>query len=350
MLDKLEVRIPFSATFRTGFRFIQNELRYAGISSSVKRSQHYQGVIDLIPFGLDAILHAYYRRGARNHKLEILRSGPKSLEQVAAIINSIFDIDIDNLEMMRIDFAADMFGVPVTHVFDSLRVKFKRSTSIRGEMDYELVGGRQLEYLRYGVSPNCVRSYDKPAECKARLPEILKRVSRDAELPTYEDVFGFPESTVMTRIERQAGGGRLPPELATFGQLRNAAEFNPYHNIEILPDIFPFPDPSRHGVATSLKLVGIRQFIERYGYQQARSMLNCDKNVGRILAEYREYLQIAEVLDGLTVETIVESYQKSAQRQISGRVVNAMPRLLEQKIQPKMSSGGRVEQAVLLSS
>jgi hypothetical protein len=136
--------------------------------------------------------------------------------------------------------------------------------------------------------------------------EILKRVSPDAELPTYEDLFGFPESTVMARVERQAGGGRIPKQLATFGQLKSACEFDPFSNIEILPGVFPCPVPSLYGAARSAKLIGIHLLIEKYGYQQARAMLNCDGNAKRMMDDYEKYLGESKALMGVTVESICQ--------------------------------------------
>jgi len=73
MLDKIEVRIPFGAGFKKEFRFLPGELRYAGVSSIVRKSQHYAGTCDLRPFSLDAILHLNFkRRGIQNHKLVIM--------------------------------------------------------------------------------------------------------------------------------------------------------------------------------------------------------------------------------------------------------------------------------------
>ncbi len=321
MVDKADARVPYSVYFQPDFRFVQKEVRYAGFFSTAKPSANYQAVVDLRPFGIDAILHAFYKRGGqKDHKLELLHIGDKSLHRMGAIIASVLDVDPRELEMMRIDFAADMFGVPVSQLHDSLRVKYKRTADTRGVLDYEIVGGRQLQYVRYGKSPNCIRVYDKPAECKAQMREILKRVSPDAELPTYEELFGFPESTVMARVERQAGGGRIPKQLATFGQLSNAAEFNPFLNIEILSGVFPFPDPSRYGVARSTKLIGIHELIEKYGYQQARAMLNCEGNAKRMMDDYEEYLRESKALTGVTVESIVEAYQQSTRKQIDGTI------------------------------
>ena len=327
MLDKVEVRVPFNAGFRSGFRFVPRELQYAGISSTVKRSQHYAGVCDLRPFRLDAILHINFKGGGpKNHKLELLRSGGKSLRQMDEVIATVFDVDPGEMRLMRIDFAADMDGIPVAHLYDSLRVKFKRSTDAIGELDYETVGGRRLEYFRYGKSPNCVRVYDKPAECMARFRGLIKRSNPDAEPPTFEDLFGFPADTIRARVERQAGGGRIPEELSTFGQLRDAAKVNPFQNIEILPDSFPFPDPKQCGAAHSVKLAGIQSFIKKYGYQQARAALNYDRNAKRMMDEYKEYLDASRASTELTVESIVNSYRCSVARQIDNSIENGPQR------------------------
>jgi hypothetical protein len=321
VLDKLESRVPYSANLQPDFRFVEKELRYAGFCSTVKPSQNYQGVINLCPFGIDALLHLHYKRkGPRNHKLELLRTGEKSLDQMRKIIVSVFDVDPDELKNMRVDFASDMHGTSVTYLHDSLRVQYKRTADTRGELDYEIVGGRKLEYFRYKKSPNCLRVYDKPAECKARMRELLKHANRDAEPPTYEELFGFPEDTIMARVERQAGGGRIPERLATFGQLRNASEFNPFPNIEILPCDFPYPDPRQHGVARSTKLIGVHDMIKKYGYQQARALLNCERNGKRPLGDYQDYLKESKALSEITVESIVDSYQQSSQRQIDGTI------------------------------
>jgi len=322
MIDKADFRVPFSANFNSEFRFIKDELKYAGTSGIIRRSQHYQGTCDLRPFNIDAVLHAYFKRsGARNHKLEILDAGGKSLEQIGQTISAVFDVDVDRLEPMRLDFAADMFGVPVLHLHDSLRVKFKRSSDERGELDYAVVGGRKLEYFRYGKAPNCVRVYDKPAECKSRFGAILKRANRDAEPPTFTDIFGFAEETIMTRVERQAGGSRPIKELPNFRSLSNAGDYDPFKSLVLLPRTFAFPDPKQHGETRTLKVLGIKALIDRLGYQGARAILNTNGNAKRIMDEYDTYLAETGSLSGLSVGRIIESYQKSVRQQIKGTLV-----------------------------
>ena len=112
MIDKSDWRIPYTANLRSDFRFLQNELRYAGLYGTVRRSTHYQGTCDLRTLGIDAILHLYFRgRGEKNHKLEIIDAGEKSIDEMAQLIDCVFDIDPFKLHAMRLDFAADMFGI-----------------------------------------------------------------------------------------------------------------------------------------------------------------------------------------------------------------------------------------------
>ena len=321
MIDKLDVKVPYSASFQPKFRFVPGELRFAGISSTVRRSQHYQGVIDLRPFGFDAILHAYFRRQGRpNHKLELIDSGDKSLSQMARIVAGVFEVNPEDLELMRVDLAADLPEIPVAHVYQLLRVKLKRSADAIGELDFETIGGRRLEYFRYGKSPNCLRVYDKPAECKARMPQILKRVSPDAELPTFQDLFGFSPDATLTRVERQAGGGRVPNELAKFGQLKEAADFNPFANIEILRGKIPLPDPARVGDARALKIAGLQAYLDAYGVQQARAILNRNRNAKRIFDDLDSYLLQEQASTDLTVDSILHSYRSSVRAQIDGSI------------------------------
>lgn len=283
---------------------------------------YYAASCDLRPFGMDAIVHMSLKMGKRrkSHKLELLSTGGKSLGQMHALIRRVFDVDPDPLQLMRADFASDLDGVTLAAAYGSTRVKFKRSADAIGELDYETVGSRRLEYFRYGKSPNCFRVYDKPAECRARFPALLKTSNPGAVPPSFEDLFGFAPDAVRTRFERQTGGRGIPKNLSTFGQLRNAAEFNPFSRLEIVPDSFPFPDPKVVGVARSIKLVGLNGFIECYGLQQARSILNCDRNAKRWMDDYGDYLEQARTESPLTVDRILESYRASVTRQIEDAI------------------------------
>ena len=259
-------------------------------------------------------------RFRHSHKLELLQTGGRSLRQLSETIRAVFDVDPDSLALMRTDYASDLDGITLPHAYSSIRVRFKRKATAIGERQFETVGRKRLEYFRYGQAPNCVRVYDKTAECLARLPGLLKLANPDAEPPSFGDLFGFDQRLLRTRIERQAGGRGIPKELSTFGLLVQAAEFNPFSRVEIVSGVFPMPDPSVYGVAHSLKLVGTHGYIGQYGFQQARAMLNADRNGKRRLDEYREYLEETNAKSELSLDRIVESYRRSVQRQIDGTV------------------------------
>jgi hypothetical protein len=322
MLDKVELRVPFNAGFRAGFRFLSTEVRFEGVSTPKRPSKHYAGTSDLRPFGIDANLHMNSKMGKfrKSHKLEIIGTGRKSLRQMGELIQRVFEIDPDGLQVMRLDFASDLDGVTLAAAYSSVRVKYKRRASAIGELDYETVGGRRLEYFRYGKSPNCVRVYDKPAECLARYPSLLKAANPEAEPPTFKDLFGFEANAIRTRFERQAGARGVPKDLSTFGQLKNASDFDPFSRLEIVPESFPFPDLQSIGVARSLKLIGIHSLISRYGLQQARASLNLAGNAKRLIDDYREYVETSQADSCLTIDKILNSYRESVLKQIDGSV------------------------------
>jgi len=321
MLDKVELRVPGQTPFRPEFQWIEKEIPYAGQCSLIRRSVHYQGGVNLRPFGLDAMLHAYFKRVLRGpHKLELLRTGRKSLKEMAGIVTALFNVDPSDLGIMRLDFAADLQGIPLDYLHSCLRVKFKRTSTERGELDYENIGKKRLEYFRYGTKPNCVRVYDKVIECKARLPE-LEILLRATGVPvTFEEAFGFSPDATLSRVERQAGGGRVPAQLSTFHNLHQADTFDPFTNVEIVPDALIIPDPKRYGESGALKLLGLRSLIDQYGLQNARAMLNGNGNAKRYLDAYSKYAKQCESEYHVSADTLFAAYRDSVRKQINGTI------------------------------
>jgi hypothetical protein len=267
--------------------------------------------------GLDALLHAYFQFGKKkDHKLELIETGKKSLSEMASITRTVFEVAVCKLLVIRIDLAADIPDIPVEYLRRCLRVRRKRKTDEWGVIKYEEIGDRQVQYLRFGKSPNLVRVYDKVAERRAHYSQMMKRVSRDAEHPTFEQTFGIPEDAILTRIERQMGGGRIPPELKSFGSLKNAAAFDPFTAVEIIPAGIPVPDPSKYGPAETVKILGIHQLIEREGYQNAFARLNRDHNAKRRMESYIQFMQDCAPALQIDQERVTESFRKSVTTQI----------------------------------
>ena len=84
------------------------------------------------------------------------------------------------------------------------------------------MGRRGVETIYFGKRPNVIRVYNKVAERQYQYSRMLARAKRNnipvTELQTFEQIYGHsPTGCVLTRVERQIAGGRIPEQIGTFG-------------------------------------------------------------------------------------------------------------------------------------
>jgi hypothetical protein len=92
---------------------------------------------------------------------------------------------------------------------------------------------RNVQTLYFGKRPNCIRIYDKLAELRSRALEL--RPDESVLLNPIER-----PGRVLTRVERQCGGGRIPAEVATVGTLlKNARSLDPFEYLELRKGDYP---------------------------------------------------------------------------------------------------------------
>src|SRR5439155_10620589 len=128
-------------------------------------------------------------------------------------IERIFEVDPYQLEIMRVDLAADVPGISVLWFLTNGRVNFKRfSNAGTGNFEYQQQGQRGPETLYYGKKPNCYRIYNKIREYEHQYRK-LARAAGEGEIPSFETMFGLSQDNTLTRVERQSGGGRIPHEI-----------------------------------------------------------------------------------------------------------------------------------------
>lgn len=319
MIDKSDLRVPATTPWNDGFRVSRGGIFFRDRSVGFKRTQYYEAVADLRPLGLDAFLHMNYRFHKRkDHKLELIGVGKKTLQEMDAIIGAIFEVESCKLLLIRLDLTADIPDIPVEYLRHCMRVARKRKTDELG-LEYEAIGDRQLQYLRWGRAPNLIRAYDKTAHRLAQFEQMLKHVSGDAEIPSFQETFGTLEDAVVTRVEKQIGGGRIPSLLATFGDLKNAAAFDPFSNVEVIPgNVIPIPDPHKYSPAETIKILGIRELIEREGLQNAFARLNRGHNARRPIVPYNRYLQDCGPAFQISREHLTATFRTSVMKQIQG--------------------------------
>lgn len=307
MIDKLEVRVPECVRFTNEFEFLFGCL-------PLRPKRHYKTAVDLRPFSIDAILHYSCRHGTEhNHKIELVDTGTMTLLEMKQDIRQMFRINPDELSIMRLDLAVDVEGIGVSWFAEHTRVRYKRWLSALGVIEMTAMGNRQIETLYYGKRPNVIRIYNKVEEYRAQYQRVLRSVAPDITPPTFEELYGIPESgRILTRVERQMGGGRIPDALATVGDLRNCAEFNPFDGIEFISGGRAEPNPNDFTFMEYSTGMHLRHLAESEGMQAAISYItrHSKRNKKWALKKFGDFLPVPSKQD-LTDARLYELFQQS---------------------------------------
>jgi hypothetical protein len=177
MVDKLDLSVPAMIPLRPPFAEIVHAPKRAGLGGGFRPSVFYRYVVDLRPWGNDAVLHFGSKHSSkRGHKLELLETGNKSFDDLLVEIESVFDVDPEDLGVMRVDLAVDIDGVPISHFRHNARARHKQFSSQIGKLTVEFseMGKIEVETLYFGKSPNCFRIYNKTGQLAG---QYLKKYS-----------------------------------------------------------------------------------------------------------------------------------------------------------------------------
>lgn len=300
MFDKIDVRIPRGVPLTGAYVEACRELSVRALHKNF-----YRGHLDLRKLGLQAILH-HQSWSTGDSKLMLLGVGERSFGAILNEIGSIVDVDPGTLAVMRIDFAVDVPEFPVAW--------FKRHTFIankryRGEYgtQYSEVKGARTETLYFGKRPNCFRIYDK-------ILEQLRRRGRHQhhhELPGNDSA--CRAGNILTRVERQCGGNRVPSEMQTLSEIqRNWSSFEPFEAVQFRSiSGAPYPGECR-SISEFLKRNGLYHFVQDVGFDEARKALNAigSRNAARIFKRYSQALQLEDGIPDLHA-----LYMKSLEKQ-----------------------------------
>jgi hypothetical protein len=334
VIDKVALRIPGFTPYSPGFGELYRELR-SDPKGPFRHSAHYLAAADLRAYGFPVLLYTHNTHDKLgNHKLEFLETGKLGYTQIRQEIHRIFDTDAGSLPVMRVDLAADVVGVTVGWFMQQLLVQYKRWTCDVGRIDatdvqISSMGKTGVETFYYGRRPNLVRVYNKIAERLAEYSRLKKRAWGEAKkkamggpvafsFPDFETTFGYPEKgLILTRVERQIAGGRVPQAIGTFGRLRAAADFDPFDKLIFLDGGAPEPNPNDYAFDTHGKGMFIRWLIEKEGIHRAKQKLNrlSPRNASRLLRTYKDFLPDDSVR--VTQKELVEKYRQSVLNQLA---------------------------------
>ncbi len=349
MIDKADVRISEFAPPGPVLAGPLEELKKHPVPL-FRSSRFYQYVCDLRePFGIDAVVHLYLRHGRPNHKVEIIDAGEKTVQEMADIIRKLFVVDPWALQLMRADLATDLEGVSVPWFKDNAYVNRKQfSSRIEKSFDQELqfvgMGTAVAQTLYAGKRPSLIRIYNKLEEWHMQWRKLgikCDRFNRRMDglemteeqkyygsrfVPSFPDYckdrgYQFETGSMLTRIERQIGGNRFPPEFSTMGDLRYAHELHPFTGVQIVStepvQNFNFP-PEGVPLRDWLAAIGLETVKEQVGgLQMARSIvLKYGNGNGRRILESLEKSSPTK-RQPLTMEEIQESFRRSTLLQTS---------------------------------
>ena len=149
---------------------------------------------------------------------------------------------------------------------------------------------------------------------------MTRQENREADPLEFEKEFGIKATDILTRVERQCGGDRIPPELATFGHLMRAPDFNPFdRRLEIIRSgRKSLPKPEECEGLEYFTGMGMHTEAKRIGMQEFRKLLNKQTtgNAARTMQRYERFFP-----DGfatpITVQEIYEAYRASALKQLA---------------------------------
>lgn len=318
MIDKLDLRIPQGTIWRPAVAQLTNLHPWESYSSRVRPTQHYAGRVDLREIGRDSLLHLQCKHGDHDSKLEILDVGKKTYSEIVQLIESVAEVNLDELRITRIDLASDVPNVTVPWLKSHIRFKFKRTEIEHGQLKYGLVGHGEVETILAGSRPNVYRIYNKTKEYLVQFRRLQRKQNYDADPLEFEREFGLKKTDVLTRFERQFGC-RLPPQVANFRSLQSLPDFNPFDSLEIVASgQTALPSSDEYNGLEYYTGIGLYSESNRLGMHEFRRKLNKQTkgNAARTIERYGRFFP-----DGLepsvSIEKVFEMYRQSTISQLA---------------------------------
>ena len=299
MIDALELSVPGD------FRFRRDQLGLKGIRIAGKRSPYWNQA-DCRPT-LSVVIQYGHKfpvtRSQRGYQLQFKGARHLTSADLIRQVEGAFEIsesDVLQLPVTRIDFAADVFDVPVQWFREHCRVRFKRSSAQWRETTTMGVTG-----IVIGRRPDYYRIYDKVRELRSRKQEVLYTGKWN----------GLPEP-ILTRVERQCSGRAVPKNMSRLGGLLSHAEgADPFCSLTLSPGA-GVQDEGGWGAQKWLMNLGLQAAVQQYGEIEVRSRLNrMSRNANRVFAKYSDLLRAAPA--GITNDQLRRLYAISTSRQLN---------------------------------
>jgi hypothetical protein len=246
-------------------------------------------------------------KGRRHLKIDFTDTRLLSADDLLWRLTSLFRIrreDALRFHIARIDFAADVYGVPVEWFRRHCWVKRKRKPQSYEVCKTESSKGSVTSVV-FGKRPDLYRIYDRVAEKQERGAELL-----------YDGMFsGAPVPTV-TRVERQCSGRAIPKDLATLGGLfDHAAAADPFPRLVCTETKDAYVSTEDWKPQKWLMSVGLATAVKQFGEATVRTRLNRAGNANRVFSQYSDLLRADPA--GVTADRLREIYRNGTLKQLN---------------------------------
>jgi hypothetical protein len=303
MIDRLELRIPLDVPKRA-----KNWVKYP--LHPAKLGSPYATTLDA-DAALALRVHFNHRvpiaKEKMHLKVDFTDTRLLSAEDLLLRLTSLFRIQGDealSFQIARIDFAADVYGVPVEWFKRNCRVKRKRNPRSYEDSKLDTWKGR-VTSVEFGKRPEFYRIYNRVAEKRARGADVL-----------YDGMFSAAPAPTVTRVERQCSGRAIPREVATLGALfEHGADVIPFPNLVCRRTEVKYLSTEDWKPQQWLMSLGLESAVQELGEAVVRARLNRTGNANRIFEKYSDLLHIAS--PGVTEERLREIYRRGTIKQLN---------------------------------
>jgi hypothetical protein len=303
MIDRLELRIPLDVPKRE-----KNWAKYP--RHPAKLNSPYATTVDA-DTALALRVHFNHRvpiaKDKMHLKVDFTDTRLLSAEDLVWRLMSLFRIQRDealSFRIARIDFAADIYGVPVEWFKRNCRVKCKRSP--RSYEDCKTDSGKgSVTSVEFGKRPELYRIYNKVAERRAHGVEVL-----------YDGMFSGAPAPTVTRVERQCSGSAIPREVGTLGALfEHGADVSPFPKLVCRRTGAEFVSTEDWKPQKWLMSLGLESAVQDLGEAVVRARLNRTGNANRMFEKYSDLLRFKS--PGVTEERLRDIYRRSTIKQLN---------------------------------
>jgi hypothetical protein len=326
LIDKLDLGVNNRAQYTRSFSKVLSISERPEWRDKVwKQGGHFRRRGDLREVSggeLPVILHMdnLHNRKAPN-KVELIETGKLKLAEMGELVESMFLVDADESKVMRLDTAADIRSTPVEWFREHTYVALKQSQQAWVHCEMSM---RRAQTLIAGKKPRQIRIYDKTGHRAAMLASERRKMTKEEReyAMSFEDRWGYPQSQIVTRVERQLGGGEPTTRgYGKMGYLRALANFDPFERIVFPSDLVynpgTFRDPRDLYTACSLREQAERDGVENM-WMSLRANCVSPWQFRKLRNRYRAFILCsAENETGTTRQAVHAAYVESLRLQLA---------------------------------